>query len=569
MKKNKYIGLAMMAAGMLVATSCSDFSDYNEAPADAVASGNQTLWENIAQNPQLSDFADLVKKAGFDTELANSRSYTVWAPLNGTYNRSDFDQLNTEDLLRQFVKSHVAQYSYNATGSMNERIHTLNEKSFPFAGNGTYTYDGNTLSQPNLPSINGVMHLMDGAAKFYPNLYEYLKVGADIDSLRNHFMRYELITLDEENSVKGPMVDGVQTYIDSVMITFNSQTRSINARVENEDSSYIFLMPTNKAFMDMYNRVKSTYKFIETTTVQDVERYAEASGTETKKTSAINVNYMTDSLTRRAIVRNLVYSNNDGYNQWVEGDGVYTDTLRSTTRNKFSNPKELLAQAREKLPMSNGTAYIVDSLAFRSWETYCPEIVAPMTRNLANAFASSLHTINVSDPGSVVFGPEENVTSFRYLWIEPSSSMGRPNLFVSLPGVQSTTYKFYCVYLPTAGLAEEAKPNLLNFSLSYCNDKGALATYNFSAKPGDKNPGTLNASTAFINDPLKTDTVYLGQFTFPVCYEGLGDYSPNIHITTPINVYNKTQMATYTRDVRIWAIILKPVDLDEYEANNQ
>ena len=87
-----------MAAGMLAATSCSDFSDYNEAPVDAAASGNKTLWENISENPQLSDFAALVTRAGFQQELLNARSYTVWAPVNGSFNVSAYDGLSADDL---------------------------------------------------------------------------------------------------------------------------------------------------------------------------------------------------------------------------------------------------------------------------------------------------------------------------------------------------------------------------------------------------------------------------------------------------------------------------------------
>ena len=41
----------MMAAGMLTATSCSDFDDYNEAQMNPEATGNLSLWENIKQNP--------------------------------------------------------------------------------------------------------------------------------------------------------------------------------------------------------------------------------------------------------------------------------------------------------------------------------------------------------------------------------------------------------------------------------------------------------------------------------------------------------------------------------------
>ena len=569
--KNRHIhaacSLCCGAAVALSVAACSDFSDYNEVPTDAVASGNQTLWQNISGNPQLSDFATLVKSTGFDIELANSRSYTVWAPLNGTFSITDYQQLSNDELLTQFVKNHVAQFSHTASGVLDERVHTLNEKSFEFAGNGSYTYGGINVNKANLPNNNGVLHLLDGAAPFYPNLYEYLSMAPDIDSLRNHFLKYELTTLDLDASVKGPMVDGIQTYIDSVFVTTNSLTRSLNAKIDNEDSSYVFIMPTNKAYEAMYKRVKPLYNFIGTTTVQDVANFASASATNSKSIS-VDAAYMSDSLTRRAIVRNLLFSNNDEYNKWMENGGVYTDTLRSTTRTKLSNPREILAQTiGDKVPMSNGYARLVNSLAFRSWETYEEGVEALLTRYLTKSFTSSVHNINATNWRNV-FGPEP--VDFRYAWVEPSGPYAKPDVFVSLPDVQSTTYKIYCVFLPSARLANDTLPNILNFSLSYCDAKGSLATYNFSSQEGDNNPKTLNMNTAFTNNPEVTDTVYLGQFTFPVCYSGLGsDYTPNIHITSPLSVFNSAQMSAYSRNLRIWAILMKPVELDEYEANNK
>ena len=78
MKKNKYIGVMVLAAGMLATASCSDFDDYNKVVADEeVQSANLTLWENIEQNQQLTDFASLVRRVGFDKELNQTRYYTV------------------------------------------------------------------------------------------------------------------------------------------------------------------------------------------------------------------------------------------------------------------------------------------------------------------------------------------------------------------------------------------------------------------------------------------------------------------------------------------------------------
>ena len=581
----------MLAAGMLTAASCSDFKDYNEAPTDALPEGNQTLWQNIQQNADLSEFAQLIKQTGFDAELDNTKSFTVWAPKNGSFSPSDYQGLSNEDLLQQFVKNHIAEYSHAASGTDSMRIHTLNEKSYDFKGAGnSYTFDGLTVSQPNQPANNGLMHIMDGAAPFRHNLYEYLKVAPGIDSLRNHFMRYELTYLDEANSVKGPMVDGVQTYIDSVMVTSNSLVNSLRGRIANEDSSYTFIMPNDDAFMKMYEKVKPYYNFITTTQMNDVENFTKAADSQTKSVT-VNAAYMQDSLVRRTIVRNLIFSNNDAYNKWVSGNGEsYNDTLRSTVSSKFSNGTELLKShmVGTPIPMSNGEARVVDSLAFYPWETYCPEMEYSMLYNVKKIFPNTAkitrNTLTTSGGGPLtwLFGPETTMMKYDYARITPGGDRAKPDFYVSLPNVHSATYNFYVVFIPTAKVpALDSRPNWLNFQLQYCDATGALRTYNFSKEMADslksggtlpKVPTSVGANTAFINDPEKTDTMFIGQFTFPVCYSGLGEnesYYPSLRVTSPISAFNSQQLATYTRDVCIAAILLKPVELEEFEAKQQ
>ena len=582
----------MLAATMLTATSCSDFSDYNDTPADANPAGNQTLWQNISANGDLTDFASLVKKAGFDVELDNSKSFTVWAPKNGTFNVADYASLSKEDLLQQFVKNHIAEYGHLASGAVDTRIHTLNEKSYTFEGNGgQYTFDGITISKANQPGNNGVMHIMDGAAQFKYNLYEYLKVAPDIDSLRNHFMRYELNYLDENASVKGPMVNGMQTYIDSVIVTNNTLVNQLGARIANEDSSYTFIMPNNDAFQKMYDKVKPYYNYITTTKMQDVENFTKAADSQTK-TVTVDAAYMNDSLVRRIIVRNLLYSNNDAYNQWLVGEGESVDTIRSTTRGKFSNPNALMEDYLVATPvsMSNGFARIVDSLAFYSWETYCPEIELSPRYNLKELFPNSAKAENYTiyhmdgSPMTDILGPETTETEYRFKRILPGGDRAKPDFYLSLPNVKSAKYNLYVVFIPTAwynGL--DGRPNWLNFQINYCNEKGTLVTRNLSKALADKilageevtnadynKVTSVGTGTAFTNDPEKTDTVFIGQMDFPIAYDGLGDeYYPNLRVTSPISVFNNTQLATYSREVCIAAVLMRPVELEEFEEKNK
>jgi len=568
MKVNKYIGIMMTAASMLVASSCTDFDDYNEVPVDANASAELTLWENISQNSQLSNFKKIIEKVGFNKELQQSHFYTVWAPLDGTYDAETLLNQDNATVLYRFVKSHVADYNHLVSGSVNERIHALNEKSFNFEGNNQYLYADVPVNTVNLPSRNGVIHTLNGAATFYPNIYEYLFQRDGIDSLEQYFKRYENVYLDESNSVVGPTVNGKQTYIDSVMITTNSMYNTLRARIAHEDSSYTMMMPTNEAWVKAYNKIKPYYNYIQTTIAQDLDGAVSATNIPTT-TTTINNTYLSDSLTKRAIVNNLIFNNNDRYNRWVEdASAENTDTLLTTTYNALSNPTDFLAQTKEKVKMSNGYARIVDSLAILPWEGWNPEIhISPITNGIS--WTGNNHIVICENPnpakGTFEYG------SLSYLWVEPTSNYAKPELDIKLPGVLSTTYNLYCVIVPANidvnDSLVEARPNQLDFDLSYCNEKGTLAQTWTGA---NHTTSSKHFAVKLENDPTKVDTMFVGTITFPVAYRGLGEKMyPNLKITTDFSVFNRQMMATYTRDLRIAAIILRPVEMDEYAATKE
>ena len=553
----------MAAAALLAATSCSDFSDYNDTPVSDVQQAERTLWENISQNDQLSDFATLVKKAGFDDELSQPHYYTVWAPLNGTYDASSLMSADSATVLYQFVKSHIAEYNHSISGQVDERIHALNRKSFAFEGDGQYTYAGQTLRQLNLPNSNGIMHLLDGAARFYPNLYEYLFSCEGIDSVATFFKRYETSVLDTKNSVLGPTINGKQTYIDSVMITSNSLLNRIKAKLDKEDSTYTMLVPTNEAWQAHYDKISKCYNYINTTVAQNID---EATSTSNAPTASVTVDaaYTKDSLTRLHLVSDLVYNNNNYYNNWLIDDTVEPyDTLYSTTYGYMTNPQEIMSRVIDRETMSNGTFCLVDSLAFRPWESWCYSLGQSPLNSRTWTGSNTIVYIDNTLFDAIKYVPKNPAQKqLGYLWVTPLSNYGKPQLDVKLRNVLSTTYNIYIVLAPGQDVGEDAdgnkflKPNMLDFTLSYCDAKGKLATQKLNQK--------------VVNDPTRVDTLAVGTFTFPVAYAGLGDnVYPNLKITTDFGVFDKAKMAAYTRDFSIISILMRPVELEEFEATKE
>lgn len=599
MKKIKYIGMMMLATTMLTAASCSEFDDYNKEVADVTPAGNQTLWQNIQQNQQLSNFASILKKAGYDEKLNTTHYYTVWAPIDGSYDANAIQQLSSKSLLSQFVENHIANYSYNASGKVDQRVLMLNDKSYQFAGSqNNYTFDGVKIDQPNLGSNNGVMHIMSGMAAYHPSLYEYLMneelSGNDgVDSLRRFLKKYETTYLDVEHSVVGPIVNGMQTYVDSVMITENTQWDMLNTYMEVEDSSYTFLMPTNEAWKAQYEKVKRYFNYAPQTIAQQFN------GTTITNTTPLTIDnaYWQDSLTNRAITSYLSYSNNDVYNRWLNGkpSPYGSDTLRTTLFLKLSNPLDILDKTVKTVDFSNGKGRVISDFAMYPWETYAPKRVVNATRPdnralISNGTGSRVDVIDV-DMEKVEL--EDGATTLSYYHVEPTggNEFIKPEMTFYLRNVQSTTYDIYCVFVPenVDMLKQDAvtTPNRVVFTLNYCDASGALKNQLFlntdeaqinefkerfptvkdNASQTNANHQTIRA---FSNDTSKVDTLYIGEFTFPVSYYGLGDeYCPNIKISTPYSVFTEALRKAYTRDLRIASIILKPKELVEFEEQNK
>ncbi len=590
-------------------TSCSDFDDYNEVKGSSVASATQTLWQNISQDSRLSGFRSLLQKAGYGSHLDTTQYYTVWAPLDGTYDVSAYEGLSHKALLKQFVENHIARYSHNASGTINEPVMMLNGKSYTFNGSGNYTFDGRTVSTANLPNSNGVLHLIDGAATYFPTFYEFfdddeLSGSYGIDSLRAYYRRHEVTELDEQASVIGPIVDGMQTYIDSVMVTTNSLWDDLNARVQVEDSSYTFIIPTDEVWSAQYEKIKSCFNYIPVTRAQF---FSNKGGTisidannplEKKLNDPIqDAAFWSDSLANLSLVGNLIFSNTDMYNRWLKGtpSSFGSDTLRSTTYSKLSNPQDILAATVATVPMSNGEARIVNSYNILPWETYLPERIVSATnsRNQANVSSQGTYTrVEVVNPSADKVVLEDGATSFSYAWMEPTgqSIYVKPEMTLYLHNVLSATYDFYCVIVPenVDPLKAEAvtQPNLLNFTLSYCDTDGTLKEHVFLNEDSTHmaymmetfklkdTPANRNIIRSFENDTARVDTLYMGEFTFPVCYYGFDsnrpestdNYCPNIKISTSFSPFTAALRNAYTRDLRIAAIILKPKELVEFES---
>ena len=601
MKKNKYIGILMLAATMLTATSCSDYNDYNSAPsAGDLPGANSTLWENISSDAQLTKFANLAKKCNFSEVLNSPRFYTVWAPVDNAISDTEYARLMASDsatIVKQFMQQHITEYNYQVSSELKSTtIVSLNAKHHTFTQNAFdgFSYIADAI---NLPSTNGVMHKINGLSEFHQNLYENIDNLTDCKSIKDYIQKYDEYYLDVNASVIGPLRDGKQTYLDSVMKKRNNVIRSImRADLEDEDSTFCMLIPNDNAWNAAYAAINPRYNYIAKLDYMDLSKKttvaSSTNATTAKADKAAEADgELQDSLTCRNIVSNLVFSKCYQRNEPLFGNGSFAagDTAYTTSKNDLTNMQEVLNHTTTISEMSNGMTRVIDSLTFYPWETYNPVIGTMYPEATMKVTKLTTHNIPVDS----LAGRDSlfsKVPQMIRQWILPKTSRffsyvavdsanidgttGKPEFNFALKNVRSATYHIYVVTVP--GQVEESladvKPYYLRFYLSWTD---AANKQQYTVLPqGAKNTiemttdkGASTATMTYLGDPGRLNVFDLGEFTFPACYYGLDAY-PSLMMMHTKSYTSSSNRKKYEQQMRVAGVYLVPKEYNDIWANS-
>ena len=132
---------------MLGTLALAGFSACSDDHFDIKSSTpKQTLWEEIASNPQLDSLKMILERTTFTVDefsktskltyaqlLNSSQTFTIWAPENGTYNAAKWlallDQGKNREVEKQFVRNHIARYNFaGVNGGDTIKVTLLNSK---------------------------------------------------------------------------------------------------------------------------------------------------------------------------------------------------------------------------------------------------------------------------------------------------------------------------------------------------------------------------------------------------------------------------------------------------------
>jgi uncharacterized surface protein with fasciclin (FAS1) repeats len=496
----------IFCAGILL-MSCDDEwkSHYNR---DQSLTSNATLWDSISSNPNLSEFAAVLKQAGYDKILSSSQTYTVWAPKNGTFS---VNGMSEDRIIKEFVNNHIARSSFSASGEVNRLIHMLNGKVLTFNfQSGKYLFQNIEVNQESRLCKNGILYRIQGTANYLSNIWEYLDHGTKLDSLRNFLYSFNQITFDPDLSTVGGVNEhGDIFYIDSVFTNSNILLRRLGS-LNSEDSTYTFIAPTNSAWREAYNRIKNYFVY---------------DNQEPKRDSLQGYN------TRLAMVNDLAFSNTIQLSP--------NDSMTSTTKNVFKNPSYLFDGAQQ-VPMSNGKMYITDKLKHPATLSWYKTIVteAESTTGRDQAFCT-IYTRSSS--GSSITGISGN----RYVEALPTGTNSSPTITFSISRTLSAKYNVYCLFVPATvanANSTDTLPGKVYFNLAYKQNTGFF---------------TQVSSPVFYPRSTKLEKVLVfSGFSFPAA--NYGQEETNVTLKVICNVA-RNETTKYTRTLRVDCIVLEPV----------
>ena len=528
MKYRKLLRFAWLYLLPLAMVGCTDWDAHYDEDNQKIW-GEKTLWEEIASRPQLEEYMKLLEQYGYKEVLNGSQMYTVFAPVGVV----DTVGLSAAKIRTEVIENHIARFALSANNATDKKAVTmLNTKSILFTQNGAgYSFGDHLLTEDyNIIAKNGVLHIIDGQQRFFHNVWEYLTTDARFDSICNYLYSFNEDYLDENKSVKGEInAEGKQEYLDSVIISYNQMLYYLG-QLNNEDSLYTMIVPTNEAWEEAYGRVKEYYLYPK---------------------GLSNADSLQSHYAKLAMVRDLVFSHT--VQKSVE------DSLISTNRGKFYKPFEEgnilsgYSDWGQAVECSNGGVFVVEQLNHKPWQSW-HETIKVEAEN-SNALVND----TVQDKIRMIYrnrlGSSDSmytkISGGAYLEMLEKQQGNHPKIAFNVWNTLRGKYRVKVVFLPQELASSKNKailPNSFEASCSVVDDKGVL-----------KAPAKIPSNWKKIkNNPEKIDTVEIDVLDFGSCVYGQDKVGLKLELKSDFG----TKASDYKKNsgtFLIDCIILEPV----------
>lgn len=554
--KHRILTGVMMAATLFMGTSCDDSEGLKVT--EEVPNANKTLYEVLLADADLEDFVEVINSCGehcADSLFNKSRVYTLWAPVDGSFNKdsllNEVKNGNRDEVFHRFVMAHVSNHLRAANGSLDNKnkILLLNDKVVTFMGDreSGYTFDGCPLIECNNRVKNGVLHKIASPAEYKYNIMEYLKIAENVDSVSNFIYSFNETEFSPGQSIMGPIVNGEQTYLDSVFVTNN---RILNhwdgvGFLDNEDSTYTVYVPTNAAWDEFTSKSEKFFNYnLESTNPTSVKA---------EERDSLRQHY-----TRINALKYMTFSDNEQ---------VYVDSPDSVLPIWQSGGREELLKSQveefvvSEKQLSNGTFKVIDKCPFAFQELFHDTIKVEAENDAMRYKTENIVDYNRSasknqlNKDSLFAGVKISGNSY-FEGISPDNKAA--HAFYKLPNVLSAKYHLAVITVPknitNADIDEaELKPTRYTFTVAMTGVKGNLF------KSGNIESLPDRVDTLFVTDS-KGEKVILD---IPYCelYNTYNHEDYNLYV----EVVTGGSIKDYDRSIRLDAIMLIPVKETEEE----
>lgn len=543
-----------VASGVL--SSCSDWSDHYE-DGNGVTGSNTTLWEEIQNDPQLSDFAEVLSAiritrqnkattTSYAENLMGGRAYTLLAPVNGTFDKNALIQQammsNSGDsaVEKSFAMNHILNSPYSIGGTKDgQKLLLLNKKYAVFSGNKVNNIN---IRQSNIHCKNGIMHILEEPLPYSYNIYEALtNLPQFKDAAGVVLKKYNIQEFDEAATKAGNteigQEEGLTIYADSVMREVNKMVDAL-ARLKDIDSVYYVTVPSAEGWNKAWQEAKDAFKY---------------PAPVVEKADSLQEYYA-----YRALMDDAIYS-------MTTVNGKQNDSIVSVKYNSknwdfdprlhvFQKPYEaggVLNGAEKVIDCANGKIFQMKEWSLDATKTYHKfiEVEGESYESYRLSLPDSKFTV---DP--VKYTPKYDVTTAggdsiskgRFIILSPNAlySTNNWNTTIRIPNTLSATYDVKIVLLPVSvkSSSEKARPVKFKAILNWIDENGN----NVSEK----------INKEFQSDPYKVDTITIKEdWELPACSYNMTNNGIGLTLETTVG---SRETGKFTRNMYLDAIVLTP-----------
>jgi uncharacterized surface protein with fasciclin (FAS1) repeats len=240
-------------------TCTKKWDEHNQVTDNAL---NNTLMQAISATPNLTKFADLLVKSGYDKIISSSKTYTVWAPTDQALQSLDPSIASDSVKLRQFVGNHIANQSYLTGAAGDQRIKMLNGK---FIVTNSSKFDSANIITTNVYANNGIIHTIDKYIPRMDNIWEFVNsstAASAAPAMRNFLLSLNHVVFDPTNAKQTgvnpntgePIYDTASgavlrnSFLDTVM------------NVNDETNQYTLILLNDNAYSTEFNKLTPWFK---------------------------------------------------------------------------------------------------------------------------------------------------------------------------------------------------------------------------------------------------------------------------------------------------------------------